>query len=390
MFLHYEVFDRPWPSELGARAVRLLVPLIVLRELDAHKNRGGALGRRAAKAASRILALTDDGAARSAPLAQGVNVEIAQDPPGHDPRSHADVELLDRAAALAAAPGGPVVVVTADAGVKVSARARGLRYAQPPDDWRLPDADPVVKENARLRAEAAAAASARPRLAVVFAETGKDRTGPGEAAAPEPTAARERALAESELPVRARQPFSIASEGFDVSNADRRAWHEEVEQWAAELDRRRAARAHAVPLDLEILNTGGAAAADVELELAAPEGHQLVVDEDVADTDRPDMPTPALFVRTSYASELDLPGEWEADGSLASAHARLVRQGGGTYRFDEPVWLVRQDGLAVGATKVGWTLRGTSPAVHETGELHVLPRPGRPGPDGAVTAGAPT
>ncbi len=120
--LHFPRFDQhDWAGEIGA-PVEVVVPLVVLEELDRHKNQGKpVLGDRAAGVARRIEDLVEEHGGR---VDDRLSVVLALEPDGHVRRPTVDAEIVAVAAALVAEPGPPVVVVTDDAGLRAQARAR--------------------------------------------------------------------------------------------------------------------------------------------------------------------------------------------------------------------------------------------------------------------------
>lgn len=137
--LHFRPFtDIDWPRELRQPSVRLVVPLLVIRELDDHKNEGGKIGHRAAtrlEAMRRLLAGKGRGPVG---IRQGVTLEVLLDPRRHEPQPNNDEEILARAEALSARLGGPLMLITGDLSMQLRAEARGLQVAFLGDHLRLP------------------------------------------------------------------------------------------------------------------------------------------------------------------------------------------------------------------------------------------------------------
>jgi hypothetical protein len=146
VYLHFRpIGEIDWLAQLGQPAVRLLLPIAVLGELDNQKNGGRA--RLRARAAKRLASfrglLAGRGRGRGpADLRQGVSLEVVLDPPGHVPCPNTDEEVMIVAQRLADRRGGPVLLVTGDLSMQLRAEARGLTVVELPDDLRLPlDAD---------------------------------------------------------------------------------------------------------------------------------------------------------------------------------------------------------------------------------------------------------
>lgn len=130
--LHYTRFDQlPWPERIGQPAVRLIVPLAVIDELD---NKKYARREEFQQRARELLALIDryETAASDAyaPLRQGVTFEVLPDEPGHFRAASTDQEILERCEFLAQVTGSPVTLVTGDSGVRINARARDIEVVK--------------------------------------------------------------------------------------------------------------------------------------------------------------------------------------------------------------------------------------------------------------------
>lgn len=154
VYLHHpEPFDRiDWSGVvpgLGHTGVHLLVPLVVVDELDRQKQ--GRSDRRVVRdkpetvrtrARTTIRTLeelfADPGAvATVSPEPSPVRAELLVDPLGHVRLPSADAEIVDTARAAQDLYGSPVTVVARDTGMVFRARAAGLqavRLADPPGD----------------------------------------------------------------------------------------------------------------------------------------------------------------------------------------------------------------------------------------------------------------
>jgi hypothetical protein len=140
VYVHYRRFDEvPWPQIAGVPTTRLLVPLLVLDELDELSYKSRATASRAAGVLRLFRTLLGDQTADAVPdIRAGVTAQFVIDPPGHQRRSNNDEELLDRAEYLVGILGDRVVVCTGDYGMQLRALSRDLRSLQPPDRLRLP------------------------------------------------------------------------------------------------------------------------------------------------------------------------------------------------------------------------------------------------------------
>jgi predicted ribonuclease YlaK len=151
-FLHHPVpFDQiNWNEAVGGnRGVHLVVPLLVVDELDRAKrdndkpvSRGKPeTVRTRARTTLRTLEGTfEDPAAMVMLQPAGENgpavyAELLMDPPGHRRLPDADAELIDRAAAVRDLYGRDVTVITNDTAMLLRARAASLlarRLPKPP------------------------------------------------------------------------------------------------------------------------------------------------------------------------------------------------------------------------------------------------------------------
>lgn len=139
VFAHYRRYDEiDWPHLVESESARLVIPLVVVDELDAlsYKSREG--GHTAAGVLRALQRLRGD-APPASPIAvrPGVSLQVLVDPPGHTRRVNADDEILTRVEYLSAAMGDRVFVASGDYGMRLRARARGLRFIELPDDLRL-------------------------------------------------------------------------------------------------------------------------------------------------------------------------------------------------------------------------------------------------------------
>lgn len=119
-----------WVSLAKADAVRLVVPLVVVEELDRKQHEGSQAMAKRARSALRaldgIMKDTDPGAAALVPGRPGVTLEVLMDEAEHTRRASADAEIIERAVLLAQITSASVAVVTADTGMRLRAQSAGL------------------------------------------------------------------------------------------------------------------------------------------------------------------------------------------------------------------------------------------------------------------------
>jgi hypothetical protein len=154
VYLHHpEPFDRiDWAELLPGldhTGVRLLVPLVVVDELDRRKqDRSDRLVVRGRPERVRTRARTTirtlealfgdpDAIVTVSPEPKPVRAELLVDPLGHLRLHSADAEIVDTARAAQDLYGSPVTVVARDTGMVFRARAAGVsavRLPDPPED----------------------------------------------------------------------------------------------------------------------------------------------------------------------------------------------------------------------------------------------------------------
>lgn len=125
-----------WAALAGANDIRLLVPNVVVRELDSHKrsdrknkvsDTNPELVRTRARVSTRRLREKFDAPDDVESLAKpGATAELLIDSPSHVPIADPDAEIIDRALAVRWFTQQPVTLVTGDGNMQFSASAAGL------------------------------------------------------------------------------------------------------------------------------------------------------------------------------------------------------------------------------------------------------------------------
>jgi predicted ribonuclease YlaK len=130
VFLHCQFFrDVHWPKVVQAKEVRLVVPLLVVEQLDRQSYESKPYKARA-RAVLRSLHELQEGLYTpevSAVVRPKVTLQMLMDTPDHERVQNEDDELLDRAEYLSSLVNGRVVVVTRDLGMELKARLRGIK-----------------------------------------------------------------------------------------------------------------------------------------------------------------------------------------------------------------------------------------------------------------------
>jgi len=137
-FLEGEYFtDLDWQALIGAGAgepVRLVVPVLVVEELDEHKRGKDRVQGRARSVLHRLWELADGGARQAAtiPGSRPVTVEVLTDGSWHVRRPVNDNEIIERALTVAELTGRDVVLAAGDYSMLFQASAAGLKTALVP------------------------------------------------------------------------------------------------------------------------------------------------------------------------------------------------------------------------------------------------------------------
>jgi hypothetical protein len=123
--------DLDWQSLIGAGArepVRLVVPVLVIEELDAHKRGRDRQRDRAVSALRRMWELGGSDPERIARIpGRAVTVEVFLDGPWHARRPVNDDEIIERALAIGEITGQEVILAAADFAMLYRASAAGLK-----------------------------------------------------------------------------------------------------------------------------------------------------------------------------------------------------------------------------------------------------------------------
>ncbi|WP_436535947.1 PIN domain-containing protein [Actinoplanes sp. HUAS TT8] len=127
-----------WHKEFEAKQIRLVIPLLVLDELDAKTY---ASSKQLAGRAEKRLRLLDQhlelAVSSASEVREGVSLEILPDPSGHRRLTDADHEILNRAEFVQQVCGGVVRVVSGDRGMRVRGISRKIPVQALSQRWRL-------------------------------------------------------------------------------------------------------------------------------------------------------------------------------------------------------------------------------------------------------------
>ncbi|MGW1715413.1 PIN domain-containing protein [Streptomyces sp. NPDC002156] len=130
-FIQGEIFtDFAWPTKMGIKGpVRLVVPIIVVEELDKLKDTGNTTaGDKARKVLKRLREKhRAAGQIFPAPVRDKVTIEVLLDDEGHQRLSIPDDEIIRQAIKIQQMVTGEVTLACVDASMEFRALAKGLK-----------------------------------------------------------------------------------------------------------------------------------------------------------------------------------------------------------------------------------------------------------------------
>ena len=126
--------DLDWQAAAGAGAgslVRLVVPVLVIEELDDHKRGRERLQKRARSVLHRLWELNGGNASQAVPLpgSRPVTIEVLTDGSWHVRRPVNDNEIIERALAVGEITARDVILAAADYSMLYQASSAGLKTA---------------------------------------------------------------------------------------------------------------------------------------------------------------------------------------------------------------------------------------------------------------------
>jgi hypothetical protein len=133
LFLEAAYFtELDWQAAVGACAddlVRVVVPVLVIEELDDHKRGRERLQKRAKSVLHRLWELNSGKSSQAVPLpgSRPVTVEVLTDDSWHVRRPVNDNEIIERGLAVSEITGREVILAAADSSMLYQASAAGLK-----------------------------------------------------------------------------------------------------------------------------------------------------------------------------------------------------------------------------------------------------------------------
>lgn len=125
-----------WEPIVNNVCVRLILPILVIRELDNLKNSGKE--PKARKRLRRIHELLNGRGRGWASIRPGVTLELLMNPPRHVPLAVNDEEIISRTQYLNGRRGGRLKLISGDYRMVLSAQAVGLDAQLTPAELRSP------------------------------------------------------------------------------------------------------------------------------------------------------------------------------------------------------------------------------------------------------------
>ncbi|MEU4334806.1 PIN domain-containing protein [Micromonospora lupini] len=123
-----------WHREINARRATVVMPLVVLDELDRIKDRDPEFGRRAQSVLRALDRMTQDKDwLTPIPLRQNVWLQLLDEPPGHQRQQGQDDEIVRQSNYFAQLNDSRLILLTRDRGMRLRAQAAGLKSQTLPE-----------------------------------------------------------------------------------------------------------------------------------------------------------------------------------------------------------------------------------------------------------------
>ncbi|MES2171374.1 MAG: PIN domain-containing protein [Actinomycetota bacterium] len=143
--VHGKRFDTlRWNELFAERKVRIVLPLVVIDELDTIKDRGGSIKNNANRAAGAVLRELDakllpGQALQRMELRDNVTLQLVDEPFGHTRLEGHDDEIIRQASYFSSMSEGRTTIVARDRGMRVRAEAAGIDVIPLPLDYERAD-----------------------------------------------------------------------------------------------------------------------------------------------------------------------------------------------------------------------------------------------------------
>jgi hypothetical protein len=131
----FDTFDWRKLANSSNGRVRLIVPILVVREMDDLKNFGKT--SKARPRLRKIFQILDNHGRGPATVSDGATLELLMDPPGHLRLTSHDEEIVRRATYLNGRQGGPLKIVSGDYTMLATAQAEGIAAVLTPAELTM-------------------------------------------------------------------------------------------------------------------------------------------------------------------------------------------------------------------------------------------------------------
>lgn len=121
-----------WPGLLNSRTARLIIPILVVRELDNLKNRD-PYGKARARL-RRIFQFLDGHGRGPAEIRKGITLELLMNPARYSSLDDHDQEIVRRVSYMNGRLGGPLTLITGDYTMLAMAQAEGVQARITPSE----------------------------------------------------------------------------------------------------------------------------------------------------------------------------------------------------------------------------------------------------------------
>jgi rRNA-processing protein FCF1 len=325
VFLHcHPIQEIDLPKFLKTISVTLVIPRIILHELDKHKNTHPYRNIRD-RAASRLKAIENCLTSESKELRSGVLLQVMTARPSLDFKEHGlsrdwpDDEMIASVLSYKQEhPSDRVVLISHDVGPRLTARHLGIETIELPESCRIPpEEDPLVKENRLLKNKLARLQSSQPDLIMRLKEmSDEDEHYAFRLSRPASSENTDKTRVISKLresfpelhppcsktvPLDFIMPMgdlnSIPGEEYERYNRNREQYFSEYEIYLASLESFLSQPSRTLELILEVRNIGSAPAEDIDVYAYFPDGFSLYTKKEIPG--QPKEPNPPLQPRTA-------------------------------------------------------------------------------------------
>jgi hypothetical protein len=137
VYVHGKLFTQlAWDTIVGLSPVRVLVPLVVVDELDAIKDRGSEDSRWTRRVIKEMKGIAPDGTGLGPfQMHQNVTLQFVDEPRGHRRLLRPDDEIVRQAEYFSGLTEGELRIVSLDQGMLFRAQAVGLHHLELPSEF---------------------------------------------------------------------------------------------------------------------------------------------------------------------------------------------------------------------------------------------------------------